>query len=97
MLLGKQGSRHEHDDLFIIINRDKGSSHGNFRFTKPDITANQSVHGSLAAHILQNCSNSSFLICCLFEWETGGKFSIIIYASCILKSFTCLSRRVNFQ
>ncbi len=97
MLLGKQRGRHKHDDLFVVGYRNKGSAHGNFRFTKPDVPANQSVHGSLAAHILHHCGNSCFLVYCLFERKAGGKFLIIIYGSCILKTFTGLSRSVNLQ
>ena len=97
MLLGKQCGRHEHDDLFVVGYRNKGSAHRNFRFTKPDVSANQSVHRSLAAHILHHCGYSCFLVYCLFEREAGGKFLIIIYGSCILKTFTGLSRGVNLQ
>ena len=74
MLLGKQRGRHEHDDLFVVSYRNEGSAHGNFRFTKPDVPANQSVHGSLAAHILHHCGNSSFLIYCLFERKLAANF-----------------------
>ena len=66
----RNGYRHEHDDLLVVINRNKGSSHSNFRFTKPDITAN---HGLGLYLILHHCGNLVPDLLSLRK-ETGGEF-----------------------
>ena len=44
MLLCEQGSRYEYGDLFTTLNGHESGAHGNFGFTKANITTHQTVH-----------------------------------------------------
>ncbi len=96
MLLCQQRGGHENGHLFGILRRNKGRSHGDFCFTKANVTTDQAIHHFRGAHVVTNCGDRGGLVWCLFKWECSGKSFVIIWVDTVGKALTGLSSSVDF-
>src|SRR5690554_3781864 len=97
MLLGQQGSGHQHSHLFATVRGNKGGAHGDFGFAKADIAADQPIHGGAGQHIAAHGINGQLLVGCFCVGEGGAEGGVVCTG--ITKSMTlaCGTAGVDVQ
>ena len=87
MLKGQYGSRYQNGDLLTIVNSFKSCPYGHLGFTKTNVPANKSVHGSFTFHVLFDVFGRFALVRGIFIDKRGFQFMLQITVGAILKPF----------
>ena len=77
VLLSKQGRRHQHGNLLVVVARDKRGSHCYLGFAEAYVAADQPVHDFLGAHVISNCLNGEGLVWCFFKGEARAEAFVV--------------------
>ncbi len=97
MLLGKQGGGHQQNSLFAALNCREGRAHGDFGFAKAYVAADQPIHGTFVAHILQRLFDGNALIGGYLKAEFIGKGLVILGIGAELMRFACGATGIDVQ
>ncbi len=97
MLLCEERSWDEESDLLIILHGDKRSTHGDFGFTKPNVSTDEPVHSARQCHVVDYSIDSRFLVCGFFEREARRKLVVVDIGYFIGVAFFRLALGVDIE
>ena len=97
VLLGEEGSRHQHRHLLVVFHRQESGAHRHFGFAKAHVTADQAVHGQRLAHVAQHGVDGLGLIRRSFKREAVAEQLVLLFI--MLKRIALFGRTlgVNIQ
>jgi len=95
MLEGENGCGRENRDLLAVGDGFEGRAHGYFRFSVPDIAAEEAVHRSGALHVALDVGDGGVLVGGFFEFEGVFEFSLEIAVGGKCKTLGCFASGIE--
>ena len=97
MLLGEDGSGHEHCDLLAVLGGLERGSDGHFRLAEPHVAADEPVHRLRVAHVALHLTDSGELIIRLLVRKLRFELALPGCVGGIANAWHGFPRRLNAQ
>ncbi len=97
MLMGQKGGRHQHHHLFSAGHCNKGSAHGDFRFSEANIPTDKPIHGLLSQHVASDGFDGVQLIGRFLEGEVRTESAVVRCRVAAGKPLACCASGIDVQ